>query len=148
MSQSIHRARRPLSALSIAGVLAAIAAFGLLNLPTDQPADAAQQRDSNRDLSTVAVTSALDAITLNVSNADLDAGDFLFFDIPGYRALNTVQTIDDPDSSDPAARIPDPQRACADGYAGVGRLDGRSIAQNGGALPPVIGSCQFSISIV
>ena len=97
---------------TFAGVLAAVAAFALLNLPTDQPADAAQQRDSNRDLSTVAVTSALDAITLTVSNADLDAGDFLFFDIPGYRALNTVQTIDDPDSSDPADRIPDPQRAC------------------------------------
>ena len=112
LSQSIHRALRPLTSLSIVGALVVIAAFALLNLTNSKPAAAAQQVDGNGDSSTVAVVAGPAAITLTVSNADLDAGDFLFFDLPGYRARNTMQTVDDPNSDAPTARIPDPQRAC------------------------------------
>ena len=134
MNKLLNKAIRPLAALTIVGALAAVAAFALLAMPGSQPAEAAQQVGAtSNDPSAVAVTATRDSVTLAVTNADLETNDFLFLEIPGYRALDT-RTWDDPNDSPDLGDIIDPQRGCtvAVTVAGTNRISDAGDITNGG----------------
>lgn len=133
MNKLLNKAIRPLAALTIVGALAAVAAFALLAMPGGQPVEAVQQDGAvSTDLSAVATTATRTSVTLAVTNADLETGDFLFLEIPAYRALDT-RTWDDPADDPDAGDIIDPRRGCtvAVTVEGTNRIGNSGAITNG-----------------